>query len=170
MNIQELMTKPAVTCRHSDSLNTAAQLMWEHDCGALPIVDDGGSLVGMITDRDICMAAYTQGSPLDRIPVWNSMAKEVFSCHEHEPLEVAERLMGEKQVRRVPVVDAQNRPLGMLSLNDVARHAAAERKNNGLDREVTQTLAAIGKPRQSMPASRSRSAERPSAQPRAAAV
>ena len=146
MNIQEIMSKPAITCRTSDSLNTAAQLMWEHDCGVLPVVDDEGSAVGMITDRDICMAAYTQGRTLPSIEVSQAMARQVFSCRVNDPLKVAEQLMSEKQVRRVPVVDGDNRPLGVLSLNDIARHATVSRKKNGLDHEVTQTLAAICQP------------------------
>ena len=147
MNIQEIMSKPAVTCHSNDTLNTAARLMWEHDCGALPVVDDEGGTIGMITDRDICMAAYTQGSPLHSIEVSQAMAREVFSCRIKDSLETAEQLMSEKQVRRVPVVNGDNRPVGVLSLNDIARHATVSRKKNGLDHEVTQTLAAICRPR-----------------------
>jgi len=121
-------------------------LMWENDCGAIPVVDDGDHLVGMLTDRDICMSAYTQGSPLHAIPVHNAMAREVFACGPNDTLEQAEQLMAEKRIRRIPIVDDDNQPLGVLSINDIARHAAAARKKNGLEHEVTQTLAAIGKP------------------------
>jgi CBS domain-containing protein len=147
MNIQEIMSKPAVTCRPSETLSAAAQLMWERDCGAVPVVNDDGSVVGMITDRDICMAAYTRGQPLGDISVESAMAKEVFACHMDDSLDAAEHLMSDKQVRRVPIVDGDNRPIGLVSLNDVARYAASARKENGLDREVTQTLAAICQPR-----------------------
>jgi CBS domain-containing protein len=146
MNIQEIMSQPAVTCRPNDTLNTAAQLMWEHDCGAIPVVNDDNFVVGMITDRDICMATYTRGSAPREIQVADTMANEVFSCHAGESLEAAERLMSDKQVRRIPVVDDGNHPVGLLSLNDIARHAASLRKKNGIDREVTQTLAAICQP------------------------
>jgi CBS domain-containing protein len=57
MRIRDLMTKPAVTCSQDDSLNTAARLMWEHDCGTVPVLGDDGKVVGILTDRDICMAA-----------------------------------------------------------------------------------------------------------------
>ncbi len=147
MNIQELMTKPAITCRPGDTLNTAARLMWEHDCGALPIVNDEDQLVGLITDRDICMSAYTEGSPLLAIPVSHAMAKVVFSCHANDSLEEAERLMSEKQIRRIPIVDDDDRPIGILSLNDVVRYAASPAQHETLDHEVTQTMAAIGQPR-----------------------
>jgi CBS domain-containing protein len=147
MNIQEIMSKPAITCRLGDTLNAAAQLMWENDCGAIPVVSDDNSVVGIITDRDICMATYTRGNAPQVLQVSDAMAKQVFSCHPDETLDAAERLMRDKQVRRVPVVDADNHPLGMLSLNDIARYVASSRKKNGADREVTQTLAAICQPR-----------------------
>jgi CBS domain-containing protein len=81
------------------------------------------------------------------------MTRKVFSCHADDSLNAAERLMGEKQIRRVPIVDGDNRPVGILSLNDVARHAAS-RSKNGLDRELAQTLAAICEPRAQIQARR----------------
>jgi CBS domain-containing protein len=147
VDIQELMSKPAVTCRATDRLNIAAQLMWEHDCGSIPVTDTAGTLVGIVTDRDICMAAYTKGAPLSAIKVSEAMAKQVFTCHASDSVEAAEQLMSEKQIRRVPVVDGASRPVGLISLNDIARYVAAARKKNGLDSEVTQTLAAICQPR-----------------------
>jgi CBS domain-containing protein len=147
MKIREIMNQPAVTCRPEDSLNTAAQLMWDHDIGAVQVVGDDGDLLGIITDRDICMAAFTRGAPLQDMEVGSAMARDVFSCQASDSLQTAEQLMGERQVRRVPVLDGDNRPIGMVTLNDLARQAAAARKRNGLDREVTQTLAAICQPR-----------------------
>lgn len=147
MNIQEIMSTPPVTCGVYDNLNTAAKLMWENDCGSLPVISSDGDIVGMVTDRDICMATYTRGHAPQEIPVSEAMAKEVFSCHADDSLDTAERLMSEKQVRRIPIVDAGGRPVGLLSLGDIARYAASARKKNGLEREVTQTLAAICQPR-----------------------
>jgi CBS domain-containing protein len=146
MRIEQIMSQPAITCRQDETLGTAAGLMWDHDCGVVPVVDDGGAVVGMLTDRDISMAAYTQGKPLHAIPVSAAMAKRVFSCHPDETVEAAERLMAEKQVRRVPVVDADGRPVGLLSLNDLARHGASAR-GDAAQREVAETLASICQPR-----------------------
>lgn len=147
MKVEELMSQPVVTCRPRDSLNAAAKLLWDHDCGAVPVVDDQGVLNGMITDRDICMSAYTRGVGLSDIAVADAMAKDVFACRPQDSLDSAERVMSEKQVRRLPVVNDDDRPVGFISLNDIARFAAASRKKNGLDREVTRTLAAICEPR-----------------------
>lgn len=147
MKIREMMSTPAVTCRVSDCLNTAAQRMWENDCGAVPVTDDEGKLVGIVTDRDICMAAYTRGATLHSIAVSDAMASNVFSCQADDSLDAVEQLMSAHQIRRVPVVDRDNHPIGIVSLNDIARSAASSRKKNGLDRELVQTLAAIGQPR-----------------------
>jgi len=147
MKINEVMSKPAITCRMSDMLSTAAQLMWEHDCGAIPVVDESGSVVGMVTDRDACMSAYLQGSSPYNIPVSDAMSEQVFSCHADDTLDAAERLMSSKQIRRVPVVDKHNRPIGVLSLNDIALRAASARKKDGFDHELAQTLSAISKHR-----------------------
>lgn len=147
MRIEELMSKPAITCGQDETLNTAAGLMWDHDCGAMPVVGDDGALVGLLTDRDICMAAYTQGRPLQAIPVSQAMARQVFSCHPDESIGAAESLMAEQRIRRLPVVDGEGRPVGLLSLNDVARDAASSRAGNGAQREVARTLAAICQPR-----------------------
>lgn len=146
MKIQEIMSQPVVACRESDTLNRAAQLMWENDCGAIPVVNDDGRIAGIVTDRDVCMASYTQGRALDAIPVSGAMATEVFTCHGEDSLETAEQLMGEKQVRRVPVVDADNRPIGVLSMNDIARHAAVDGKT-AAQRDAVRAMAAICQPR-----------------------
>lgn len=146
MRVEQLMSQPVHTCMPDDSLADAARLMWDHDCGAIAVIDDDGKLVGMVTDRDICMAGLFQGKPLHAIPVAAVMAKDVHACEAGDAVETAERLMQHRQVRRVPVLSHGRRPVGMLSLNDIARETGAHRKN-GADRELVQTLAAICEPR-----------------------
>lgn len=148
MRVEQFMSQPVVTCHPSDALSRPAQLMWEHDCGAVPVVQDDGTLAGIVTDRDICMAAYTQGVSLHAIPTSTAMAKRVFSCHADDGIEVAERLMMDKQVRRIPVVDGDGRPIGIISLGDIVRYVTAPQTQSGLRTEVAQTLAAICEPRQ----------------------
>lgn len=145
--VEQFMSRPVVTCRPYDTLNTAAQIMWERDCGAVPITDDAGVLVGMITDRDVCMAAYTKGAPLTAIPISDAMATTVYSCHADDSLEAVAKMMADQQIHRVPVVNGANFPVGILTLNDIARCAAAARPKKALAQGVTQTLAAIAEPR-----------------------
>jgi CBS-domain-containing membrane protein len=140
------MSQPVITCPDDATVDRAAQLMWEHDCGMIPIVNPEGRLAGVITDRDICMAAYTQGRPLCEIPVAAAMAKDVMAAYADDPVENAEALMAHGQVHRLPVLDKNNWLVGVISLNDLARLAARVRKN-GIDREFVQAMAAVCEPR-----------------------
>ena len=149
MLVEQLMNRPPVTCTPDDSCHEAARLMWEHDCGVLPVVARDGTLCGMITDRDICMAACLRGLKLEEMRVNEVMAQEVASCRPGDPIGVAERTMSRCQVRRLPVVDPDNQVVGVLSLNDLAREAEQEggrRKPEVSDVDVSRTLAAIGQP------------------------
>ena len=120
MKVKELMTESACSVKASQHLNEAAYLMWEFDCGCLPVSDESDSIVGVITDRDICMAAYTKGQPLDIIPVSTAMSSVVYSCKEGDSIEDAEDIMSHHQVRRLPVLKGNQKLLGMISLNDIA--------------------------------------------------
>ncbi len=147
MNVSELMTTSVKSCGTNDDLQRAAQIMWESDCGALPVLDADDRVVGMITDRDICMAAYTQSRPLWQIPVSSAMANKVHGIRETDPVEMVETLMRRVRVRRLPVLDTHGRLKGILSMNDLARHAhrSQGRKSNGLSGDsIVHTLAAIG--------------------------
>lgn len=148
MHAEELMTHPAVSCHANESLNVAAALMWDHDCGAIAVVNDDGKLVGVITDRDICMATYTQGRPLHEILVNHAMSKHVVAAHPQNSLEDLEGLMATHKIRRIPVIDGEGRPIGIVSLNDLARESAQpDTKVKNAAQKVLHTLAAVCTPR-----------------------
>lgn len=121
MNVKDVMTRSPKACAAGDSANDAARIMWEQDCGSVPVVDHAGCVVGMVTDRDICMAAYFQGAPLSSIPLSNIMSRDVCTCEAGTELNEAERMMQDWRVRRLPVVDEGGSLVGMLSLGDVAQ-------------------------------------------------
>ena len=148
MKIKELMTRDVATCRTSDSTRDAAHLMWEKDCGVLPVVDEQQRLIGMMTDRDVCMAGYTTGRKLDQILVGDVMSRNVQSCSPDDSLDAAETFMKKRHVRRLPVVDSQSHVVGILSLNDLARGAVEQDEaDGGLSREeVAETLASVCEP------------------------
>jgi CBS domain-containing protein len=150
MNIAQLMTRHVVTCGADDTLERAAQLMWDFDCGAVPVVDGERHVIGIITDRDVCMSAYTQGRPLKSIKVHEAMANEVFSCMPDDSIAEAEKIMRNYRIRRLPVIDFDGRLVGMVSLNDLARESVREQSQRRRDvtlAEVGATLAAICEPR-----------------------
>jgi CBS domain-containing protein len=146
MKIQDIMSHPVITAPINSTAEQIARLMWEFDCGIIPLVNDDGRLAGVITDRDICMAAYTQGKPLGQIAVTSAMSKQVMACHAGDAIETAERLMRDRKIRRVPVLDQEDRVAGVVSMNDIAR-LAARAKKSGVDRELVETLAAVCQPR-----------------------
>src|SRR5438105_6616827 len=120
MEVKALMTREAKTCSPDETLDKAARLMWEHDIGSVVIVNSKSVPVGMVTDRDICMAAYTQGRRLAEIQIESAMAKSVRSCSASDDVSAAEEMMRRFQVHRLPVVGQDKRLVGVLSLNDLA--------------------------------------------------
>jgi len=147
MNVSQLMTGDVAACRPEDTLNYAAQLMWDRDCGCIPVIDDAGTVIGMLTDRDALMAAYFRGEPLSSIRVVDVMSRDVKWCRPDDDVMDAERRMQEHQIRRMPVVE-NGRLVGVLSINDIALaadHAGAV--DSPTPDEVGETLAAIGQHR-----------------------
>ena len=144
MNIEKMMSKDVRTCTPSDTLNRAAQLMWEGDCGFLAVVGEQQQLVGVVTDRDLCMGAYTQGVPLWGASVSSVMSKDVQTCHGTDDAGEVEQLMREKQVRRVPVVDSSGSLVGLVTLGDLARCSQASAfKKAASGFAIAKTLAGI---------------------------
>jgi CBS domain-containing protein len=140
-SVSSLMATHVRTCRPDEPLSRAAQLMWETDCGVVPVVEQH-EVVGLVTDRDICMATYTQGKPPEALRVDSAMSKEVFSCLPDDSIGAALTNMGAKRVRRLPVMNAERRLLGLISLADVIRWARPL-DNPAVDAALTDALAAI---------------------------
>lgn len=124
MKVEMIMNRNVRVCHPHDALNKAAQIMWEEPCGAVPVVDDEGKPVGFLTDRDICMAAYTQGKPLEELRVETAMARKVVACTAEDELDSAAELMRQNHTRRLPVVGPQGALVGLLSLDDLACEAS----------------------------------------------
>ncbi len=146
MKVAEVMNPAVVPCRPDDSLNRAAQIMWEQDCGCAPVVE-GGRLVGFVTDRDICMAAYTQGRPLGHLFVRAAMANKILSCRAEDSVESCLKTMAENCVRRLPVVDDGGRLVGILSLADVLQATLSGKSRKKLAEELLDTLICVTEPR-----------------------
>ena len=112
MNAEEMMTPEVVCVSPDDSLQRAAQLMWEHDLGFLPVITEDGDLDGVITDRDVCMAAYTRGIRLEDNSVQSVMSGDVFTVSPRANMTQIEALMRQERVRRLPVIDQGQRLVG----------------------------------------------------------
>ena len=142
--LENLMTRSVATARPDMSLAEAAKLMWDADCGFLPVVDPAtDALCGVVTGRDACMAGMSRGRPLQELVVAEAMSRAVHALHPEDTSSQAGDLMARNQVRRVPVVDAARHVLGVVSLNDLALNA----RDRDDERAVTRTLSAIGRHR-----------------------
>jgi CBS domain-containing protein len=137
---RSLMT-PTPKCRPDDSLALAAQLMREQSCGALPVVLCE-TVVGMLTDRDICMAAYTRDKPLSDLRVDSAMSKALVGCAPDDSIGAVLAILGDRHVRRLPVIDQNGTLLGIITLADVARWARSL-ANPAVDAALADTLGVL---------------------------
>jgi len=132
MKTEDVMTRRVVACRADTDLAHVARLMWENDCGSVPVVDAEDRVVGLVTDRDLCMSAHFQGRALRELRAATCMAAELVTCKPSEPALAVAKRMGEKRVRRIPVCDGEGRLLGLVSVGDLygaaARAGAKEKK------------------------------------------
>jgi len=146
MIVKDVMRRDVRCVRLGDRLDAAARAMWEQDCGCVPVVDGNGAVVGMLTDRDLCMASWTKSKALGEVPVTAAMATIVRTVRPDDGLSTALAAMASLQVRRLPVVDARGVCIGLVALNDLVR-VAHDRPTALAPAALVGALAAIGAPR-----------------------
>jgi len=125
MKVRDVMTTVVHSCHPHTNLAEAAESMWNFDCGALPVVDHEGKAIGMITDRDICMAVATKGRIAAHITAWETITGRVCTCAAEDDVRDALNTMATEQVRRLPVVGRDGTLQGVLSINDLVLHVGA---------------------------------------------
>lgn len=143
MKVREVMARDVKTCRPEDSLESSAMLMWNNDCGALPVVDSSGKPIGIITDRDIAMS-----SVLNHKPLWELRTSDVtgsrplYSCKENDDISAALKAMQTHRVRRLPVISDSGSLRGIISIDDVV--ARSEERKSGISYlDTINTLKAV---------------------------
>jgi CBS domain-containing protein len=122
MKVKDLMTQAAVCCAPAANVGEAVKLMWVHNCGMLPVVGTGGKLEGIVTDRDISIAMGTRNRLAGELTVGEIATKNVVTCKPEDEIHEALQTMAEKQVRRLPVVNEEGIPQGILSMDDIITH------------------------------------------------
>ena len=143
MEAQEIMTRDPACCTPDHTVQDAARMMQDHDCGCIPVVDDARRLVGVITDRDLACRCLAAGLGPDT-SVAEVMSLSPSCCAPDDDVQYVERIMEERQVRRVPVIDRHGECVGMVSQADVVR--AAERSPQVSDREVARMVERVSAP------------------------
>jgi CBS domain-containing protein len=138
------MTKDAVTCSPDTTLSEAARRMWKRDMGFLVVLRPGDRrAIGVITDRDVCMAAYAQDRRLSEIPVRSAMTRVVHAVKPDASMDDVQAVMRRHQIRRVPVLNGNEELAGVVGLADFARTAMDAR----CARELTRTVREVTQPR-----------------------
>jgi len=124
LEVGDVMTRNVVSIRAGEPLSSAAKLLWDYDCGVVPVLEDiGDRVVGMVTDRDICMACWSRNLAPSMIVTADAMSRGLVYCSPTDSIESAEGIMRSRKVRRLPVLDSAGKLLGILSLTDIARVA-----------------------------------------------
>jgi CBS domain-containing protein len=135
MKVQEIMTKVVAVLPPDAQLSEVARVMRDYDIGSVPIADQE-KLIGMVTDRDIVVRALADGAAINGRCARDVMSPKVLYCYEDQSVEEALGLMGDQQVRRLPVLDAERRLVGVVSLGDVSQ-AVAQKAGSAL-KEISE--------------------------------
>lgn len=123
MLVKSIMTSEVKVCAPETSLAAAARVMSSRDCGIVPVVDSQHKLLGIITDRDICLAVATKFQSPEELPVRDVMTQKAYTCSPDDDVRAAMNLMKNHAVRRVPVVTADGRLMGLISIDDLVLRA-----------------------------------------------
>ena len=140
MKVREMMTGEPVCCTPEDTAQKVARILRDQNIGALPVVLDQQSrtLLGMITDRDLCCNVVADGLDPRTTKIEKMISLSPVTCREGENIDECERLMQSHQLRRIPVVDSEERCIGIVSQADLALREKPEK--------VSRTLAEISRP------------------------
>jgi CBS domain-containing protein len=144
MKVADVMTRNVKSCHPETNLSHVAALMWDYDFGAMPVVDNEDRVMGMITDRDIAIAASTKGRLATEITVGEVMSGNVYACALGEEIGSALKTMRRERVRRLPVTSKEGKLAGVLSINDVVLHAGEARGEIPYE-DVMSTFKAVCK-------------------------
>ena|SRR5438067_1346069 len=143
MKARDIMTSNPTCASVTDSAERVARVMQDTDCGSLPVVDGAGKIVGVVTDRDLAIRGIANGLGPDTA-VAKLMTLFPFSCAPDEDVQAVQKIMAERKVRRVPIVDESQHCVGIIAQADLAR--AATKRASVTDREVAVVVERISSP------------------------
>jgi CBS domain-containing protein len=149
MKVREIMTAAPASCSPQTNLAEAVEMLWNHNCGVLPVVDSQEQVVGLVTDRDICVALGTRNRLPSDVSIGEVASDRLFVCMPDDDLRRALGTMAGAKVRRLPVVDAAGKLEGMLSMDDVIMHidTGGFKREFGLStQDIVDTLKRIYTP------------------------
>jgi CBS domain-containing protein len=143
MTIRDIMTKDARACRPDTNLAEASALMWEGNCGALPVLSASGQVTGILTDRDICIALGTRNARATEIAAAEVARRDALVCRPEDDIQTALQIMRAARIRRLPVVSDGGGLAGIVSIDDIVLHADGKAGTPVSYADVARTLQAI---------------------------
>ena len=144
MKVKDAMKTDVGACSTEDNLMKTAEIMRLRDCGVVPVIDEGKKVVGMLTDRDICLAIESRNRKASDVKAADLLKGKAITCFAEDDLESALRKMRKYQIKRLAVVDKSNELAGILTVSDVL---LAVRKDKDLKKKIYATLRAIAQPK-----------------------
>lgn len=142
MKVKDLMTKNAGFCCENETLGKAVEIMWQKDCGMVPVLADAGKVIGVVTDRDVSVAATTRNQPPSRIAAKDLIFREIVTCKKDDSIKQILKRMRKHQIKRLPVVNKKGALAGVISINDLLQ----AKKSKRFEKQILKTLKAIGRP------------------------
>jgi CBS domain-containing protein len=146
MKVRDAMMGTPISCSPDTNLGAAIELLWNNNCGILPIVDANQKVTGLVTDRDLCIALGTRNRLPGAIPISEVATGQVYSCEPEDDIHSALETMAKYRVRRLPVVNKEGALEGILSMDNVvlhAEHAALGHKPELSNEDIVDTLQRI---------------------------
>lgn len=139
-NCSEIMTPDPVSCEPNDPIKKAAKIMKQHDVGAVPVVESQASkrVTGIVTDRDIVVKVVAEDRSVEQATVRDAMTSSLVACRLDDDVEQALRLMAERQVRRMPVVDDAGRLRGIIAQADIATRVNRDKQTGELVEAISE--------------------------------
>lgn len=148
MKVQDVMTKDAGFCLATDSLADAAAIMWQKDCGIVPILGAENRIVGVITDRDAFIAAFSRDCPPSKIKLEEFCRENIVVCQPDEKIGDALGKMRKHRIKRLPVISQNGELVGIISITDILSTTSKnKKKSKKLRKKIISTLLEISKPR-----------------------
>jgi CBS domain-containing protein len=145
MKVNEIMTQSAACCGPDTNVGAAVELMWVRNCGMLPVVGADKKLIGVVTDRDICVAVGTRNRLAGDLTVGEIATRNVFTCRTEDDIHEALGTMAGKHVRRLPVVNEEGVPQGILSMDDVIVHADLNKWEGACELSAEEVVRSLKK-------------------------
>ena len=149
MKVKDVMMRTAASCGPETNLGAAVEILWDRNCGILPIVDTGKKVIGVVTDRDICIALGTRNRLPSDITVGEVTSGKLFACAAEDDIRSAMATMARAKVRRLPVLTVDGKLEGILSMDDITMHSATRTGKGATELshdDVVETLKAVYRP------------------------